>query len=92
MFAASTTAFTLLSLLFNTAFYGFGFLAGAALFYLVALFRLDAFTSNLPYRVLGQQPIVAETKEHLFTRLGIFLEKQDAKNSKADHQEGKSIT
>lgn len=92
VFAASTTAFTLLSLLFNTAFYGFGFLAGAALFYLVALFRLDAFTANLPYRVLGQQPIVAETKEHLFTRLGIFLEKQDAKNSKADHQEGKSIT
>lgn len=92
VFAASTTAFTLLSLLFNTAFYGFGFLAGAALFYLVALFRLDAFTANLSYRVLGQQPIVAETKEHLFTRLGIFLEKQDAKNSKADHQEGKSIT
>lgn len=92
VFAASTTAFTLLSLLFSTAFYGFGFLAGAALFYLVALFRLDAFTANLPYRVLGQQPIVAETKEHLFTRLGIFLEKQDAKNSKADHQEGRSIT
>ena len=82
VFAASTTAFTLLSLLFNTAFYGFGFLAGAALFYLVALFRLDAFTANLPYRVLGQQPIVAETKEHLFTRLGIFLEKQDAKTAR----------
>ena len=54
----------------------------AALFYLVALFRLDAFTANLPYRVLGQQPIVAETKEHLFTRLGIFLEKQDAKTAR----------
>lgn len=43
---------------FNTAFYGFGFLIGAALFYLVTLLRLDAFTANLPYRVLGQQPIV----------------------------------
>ena len=26
-------------------------------FYLVTLLRLDAFTANLPYRVLGQQPI-----------------------------------
>ena len=48
---------------------------GAALFYLVTLFRLDVFTANLPYRVLGQQPIVAQTKSGRFTKLALFLEK-----------------
>ena len=62
VFAVSASGFTALSMAFNTAFYGFGFLIGAALFYLVTLLRLDAFTANLPYRVLGQQPIVAETR------------------------------
>ena len=88
-FAISVSVLTLVSLLFNTAFYGFGFLVGAALFYLIALLRLDAFTANLPYRVLGRQPIVAETKEGVFTCLGIFLEKQDAKRAEAKHREGK---
>ena len=38
-----------------------------------ALRRLDRFTRNLPYRILGQQPIVAEDKAGAFTRLGLFL-------------------
>ena len=74
VFAASAGGLTALSMAFDPAFYGFGFLIGAALFYLVALFRLDAFTSNLPYRVLGRQPIVAESRSGWFTRLGLFLE------------------
>lgn len=34
VFAVSASGFTALSMAFNTAFYGFGFLIGAALFYL----------------------------------------------------------
>lgn len=78
-FAVSASGLTALSMAFDPAFYGFGFLIGAALFYLVTLFRLDAFTANLPYRVLGQQPIVAETKAGRFTRLGLFLEHKKGK-------------
>ena len=82
VFAVSASGFTALSMAFNTAFYGFGFLIGAALFYLVTLLRLDAFTANLPYRVLGQQPIVAETRAGRFTRLGLFLETGSAARAK----------
>ena len=71
------------SMAFDPAFYGFGFLVGAALFYLVTLFRLDIFTANLPYRVLGQQPIVAETKAGRFTRLELLLEKKMEKPTKS---------
>ena len=88
-FAAAATGLSIFSLQFNTSFYGFGFLVGAALFYLVALFRLDIFTSNLPYRVLGRQPITEETKAGLFTRLGLLLEKPAkkpaAKNTRTRH-------
>ena len=85
VFAVSASGLTALSMAFDPVFYGFGFLIGAALFYLVTLFRLDAFTANLPYRVLGQQPIVAETKAGRFTRLGLFLE-----HKKGKHREEKA--
>ena len=79
VFAVASGGLTALSLLFSTAYYGFGFLIGAALFYVVALFRLDIFTANLPYRVLGCQPITEETKAGVFTRLGLLLEKHTEK-------------
>ncbi len=86
VFAVSASLFAALSMLGSTAYYGFGFLAGAALFYLTALFRLDAFTANLPYRVLGRQPIVAQAKAGLFTRLGQFLERSTApRHHKKEH-------
>lgn len=85
VFAVSASGLTALSMAFDPVFYGFGFLIGAALFYLVTLFRLDVFTANLPYRVLGQQPIAAETKAGRFTRLRLFLE-----HKKGKHREEKA--
>lgn len=58
-FAVLAGGGTALSLRFDPAFYGFGFLAGAAVLFLAALLRLDWFTRNLPYRILGQQPLAA---------------------------------
>ena len=49
-FAVLAGGGTALSLRFDPAFYGFGFLAGAAVLFLAALLRLDWFTRNLPYR------------------------------------------
>ena len=75
VFALVATCGTTISLFFTEAFYGFGFIAGAAAFFLAALFRLDRFTSNLLYRILSQQPIVAQDKTGRFSELGILLER-----------------
>ena len=76
-FAATAAAATLISLFLPQQFLGFGFLLGGAAFFLVAVARLDAFTSNLPYRVLSLQPIVARDKLGWFSELGEFLEHRE---------------
>lgn len=74
LFAGVAGLATAVSLLLPQQFYGFGFLLGAAVFFIVALLRLDTYTANLPYRILSQQPIVATDKEGWFTELGRMLE------------------
>ena len=74
LFAGSTVIFAVIGQFFTTTLFGFGFLVGASLFAIYAMFRLASYTDNLPYRVLGQQPIVAQTKRGRFTELGILLE------------------
>ena len=76
-FACLATMLTVAGQFANVALMGFGFLIGAAVFLLLAVFRLAAFTDNLPYRVLGSQPIVAQEKRGWFTRLGESLEGLD---------------
>ena len=51
-FAGCTTVFTLLSLLFPQVYYGFGFLLGSAVFFLITALRLGYFTQRLPYYCL----------------------------------------
>ena len=67
-------------------FYGFGFLLGAAVFFIVALLRLDTYTANLPYRILSQQPMVATDKEGWFTELGRMLEHVEGRYEEARHK------
>lgn len=74
-FAVLASGLTVLSLFLPENFYGFGFIAGAAAFFLMALLRLDRFTSNLPYRILSRQPIVEQDKAGRFTELGLLLER-----------------
>ena len=76
MFAACTTAFTCISLFFPQVYYGFGFLLGSAVFFLICTLRLGYFIKKLPYYILSVQPIVAEDKTGFFTRLGCFLEEK----------------
>jgi len=44
--------------------------------------RLDYFTKRLPYYILSVQPLVAEDRSGIFTKLGAFLENtlEDTKN------------
>ena len=80
LFAAAATLFTALSLAFDPAYYGFGFLLGAAVFLGAALLRLDAFTGSLPYRILGRQPMTKTEKTGWFTRLEHRLEQEAPKH------------
>ena len=77
LFAGVAGLATIVSLFFPQQFYGFGFLLGAAVFFIVALLRLDTYTANLPYRILSQQPIVATDKTGRFTELGRLLDRAE---------------
>ncbi len=76
IFAACTTGFTCVSLFFPRVYYGFGFLLGSAVFFVVSALRLGYFTRKLPYYILSVQPVVAEDKTGVFSRLGYFLEEK----------------
>lgn len=77
LFAGVAGLATVVSLFFPQQFYGFGFLLGAAVFFVVALMRLDTYTDNLPYRILSQQPIAATDKVGWFTELGRLLDRAE---------------
>ena len=49
---------------------------GCGIFFLLAVIRLDAYTRKLPYYILSVQPVVAEDKTGVFTKLGYFLNKK----------------
>ena len=76
MFAACTCTFTGISLFFPQVYYGFGFLLGSAVFFLISALRLGYFIKKLPYYILSVQPVVAEDKTGFFTRMGHFLEEK----------------
>lgn len=76
IFAAGTSVFTIISLLFPQVYYGFGFLAGCVAFFLFSVLRLDYYTKRLPYYILSVQPVVQEEKTGIFTELGYFLDKK----------------
>lgn len=76
VFAGGTILFTLISLLFPSVYYGFGFLLASMIFVLVCVVRLDYFTKRLPYYILAVQPLVAGDRSGIFTRMGAFLEKE----------------
>lgn len=88
LFAGSTVVFTVIGQFFTTSLFGFGFLMGASLFAIYATFRLASYTDNLSYRVLGQQPIVAQTKRGRFTELGILLEHGEQRVDQSLHRSG----
>lgn len=74
LFAGSTTILAIAGRFANVMLMGFGFLLGASAFLLIAVVRLAVFTDNLPYRVLGAQPIVVREKRGWFAKLAESLE------------------
>ena len=83
-FAGGTVVFTIISLFFPRVYYGFGFLAGSAVFFLLVVFRLDYYTKHLPYYILSVQPVVVREKRGTFSRLGYFLSEKLERSQKSE--------
>lgn len=82
-FAVLTTVLSAVGQLLPATLYGFGFLLGSSVFLLLAVVRLDMYTGNLPYHVLGEQPMVARHREGRFARLGRRLGLWDGRLTRA---------
>ena len=61
----------------DTAYYGVGFMAGAIVYFTIAIVRLEWSTRRLPYLLLGRQEAFAAPGAGVFSRLGDRLTKMD---------------
>ncbi len=84
IFAVGTSVFTVISLFCPQVYYGFGFLAGCVLFYFIVMIRLERYTRRLPYYILSIQPVVAEDKSGVFTRIGCFMDEKLERRTSVD--------
>lgn len=84
LFAVTTTALSLVSLLFEPKYYGFAFAFGSIVYLVYAINRLMTYTRRLPYHILSAQPIMAVRKKGLGTKLYMFIL---AKNGQAGEKE-----
>jgi uncharacterized membrane protein len=76
VFAIVTTVGSIASTYLDSRFYGFAFAAGSVVYYMICWSRLRSYTSNLPYHILGAQPVVAMEKYGWGSRLCDFLTKK----------------
>lgn len=81
IFTLVSTAASYALLHANTLYYGFGFLLGAIVYYILSWLDLEKASSNLFYQVLGHQPIVAQREpDGPFHRLNRRLTQKARKN------------
>ena len=66
----------------TSLFYGFGFLSGGMVFFLIAFLRLAAYLKKLKYHVLSCQPVFKAETRGVFTPLCNYLdERYERKNT-----------
>ena len=61
----------------DTAYFGLGFMAGAIVYFVITLVRLEWSTRRLPYLLLGRQAAASSTGRGLFTCLENVLTRTD---------------
>lgn len=69
LYAAVSSAGTLLSMRWESKYAGFAFALGGMVFFFSCWVRLNLYTQRLPYHILSTQPITAESRRGVFTRL-----------------------
>ena len=67
----------------NTAYYGLGFMAGAIVYFVIVLIRMEWSTRRLPYLLLGRQAAYALSSPGVFTRMERALSRIDRRTSGA---------
>jgi uncharacterized membrane protein len=73
IFGSFSTILSFGSLWLETKFYGFAFAISSIIYLVYALKRLMSYTEKLPYHILSTQPIVAEAKYGLGSKLYEFF-------------------
>lgn len=76
VFALATNIATFILKFLPSAFFGFGFVIGSALFCMVALVRLERYIAKLKYHVLAEQPVFAVQPNHWLTRLADRMDRR----------------
>ncbi|MBM7642965.1 exopolysaccharide Pel transporter PelG [Streptococcus loxodontisalivarius] len=69
LFASSTLLATLFFLLANPVFFGFGFLIGNALYFMMMWLQMEDLNHRVLYQFLGKVPLVEEEKNGFFHHL-----------------------
>ena len=64
----------------DTAYYGWGFMAGAIVYFIIALLRLEWSTRRLPYLLLGRQSAASAQDSGPFTSLENILTRIDKRS------------
>ncbi|MEG2857118.1 MAG: exopolysaccharide Pel transporter PelG, partial [Clostridia bacterium] len=97
VFVVVSNLATILLMNGSSAFYGFGFVLGGALFCLVAWIRLCQYLNKLKYNILSKQPMLVVTHVGILTRIARALEprairKQSRRNEVYfEKNEGESV-
>ncbi len=73
IFGTLSTVLSILSLRLDTKYYGFAFAISSIIYLLFVLWRLKKYTMKLPYHILSSQPIVAEKKYGLGSKVYEFI-------------------
>lgn len=76
VFTVLTNGLTFLFTKTIEGFYGLGFILGSAAFCVVAALRLCLYLRKLKFHVLSRQPMFAESRSGLFTRLADALDRR----------------
>lgn len=76
VFVLITLLMTVAVMFINDLFYGFGFLIGSAVYFILVWWQLEKTTSNVLYQILGKQPIIQQTHQGFFNRLSKTLNKK----------------
>lgn len=81
-FAAVSVILTIVQNLFGSVeYFGLGFLAGAAVFYLIVVLRLEWYTKRLPYFLLSRKFLLPDHETGIFARLCDYLDEKDRRQA-----------
>lgn len=84
IFSISTIAFSAISIILGSGFYGYGFFFSALLGMVTSLFRLSSYIKDIDYYTFGFQPIFIKEKLGVFSKIYYCLVKLEGRISEEE--------